>query len=156
MNEKEAFDLLTNNSRWRRQDIKMIGMSDGTTYYNTIRDAKKSITDKTEAVKEVKTRLNRYVAGHDKLLFEEFVDEEDERVKRAQELIKKTNEELAPLEDELEDLKKNIIKKALDAELEKARGNMVNPRDFSVIGKTTGNAMHQKVLENFTQAKRVI
>lgn len=155
-NEKEAFNLLTENSRWRRQDIKMIGMSDGTTYHEVIKGSKARTGELVKLIQEKKETLNKYIQGHDKLLFEQFVSEDDRRVLRAKELIKKVEDELEPLEKELKDLRTNIVKMAFDAELEKARGNFVNPRDFTVITKNDAGAMGNRVLEGFANAKRVL
>lgn len=154
--EKEAFSLLTENSRWRAQDIKMVGASDGQTYAKIINESKQTTVDLTEKVAELKKTLNKYIGGHDKLRFEQFAEEDDPRVVRAKELIDATQEKIAPLEDELKDIKKNIVQKAFDAELEKARGNMERPRDFSVIGRTDNNPQNKQFMENFKQSKRVI
>jgi hypothetical protein len=155
-NEKEAFNLLTEKSRWRRQDIKMLGMSDGTTYYEFIKNSKEKTGELSGKIGELKEKLNKYIAGHDKLMFEDFVAETDPRIVRAKKLIKEVEDEMEPLEKQLKDLRENVIKKAFDAELEKARGNMVSPRDFSVIGKTDGDPRNQRFMETFTNSKRVI
>lgn len=155
-NEEEAFKLLTNTNRWRRQDIRMIGMSDGTTYYKIISESKDAARVVGEKISEKKELLNKYIEGHDKLMFEQFVPETDPRIIRAKELIKKVEDEMEPLENELKELKTNIVQKAFDAELEVARGNIVNPRDFSVIGKSDGSARGNAFIEQFAQSKRVI
>jgi len=156
VNEKEAFELLTNTSQWRRKDIKMLGMSDGLTYHKTIEESKSKSAELSENIKEKKAVLNKYVAGHDKLLFENFVEESDPRIIRAKKLIKEQEEILEPLEKEAKEIKTNIVQKAFDAELEVARGNMVNPKDFSVIGMSDGTARGDAFMENFKGAKRVI
>lgn len=155
-NEKEAFNLLTENSRWRRQDIKMIGMSDGTTYHQIIKGAGEKTKELVRKIADLKETLNKYIAGHDKLLFEQFADKEDPRVQRAQKLIKEVEGEIEPLEKELKELRTNLVKTAFNAELEKARGNLVNPRDFSVIAKTDGTQRGDAVMQGFINSKRVI
>lgn len=155
-NEKEAFNLLTENSRWRRQDIRMLGSSDGTTYYNVIRESKSKAAELQESIRAIKEKRDKYIASHDKLLFEEFVSEDDPRIVRAKELIAKTNEELTPLEDELREVRTNILQKAFDAELEVARGKLVKPRDFTVIGKTDGSPKNERFMQNFIESKSVL
>lgn len=155
-NEKEAFELLTNTSRWRRQDIKMLGCSDGTTYDRTIKENKDRVKELIEKIDILKDALNMYIKGHDRLMFEEFLDEKDARVIRAKKVIKEKQDELDPLEEELKDIRKNIIQKAFDAELEQARGHMENPRDFSVIAKSDGSPRGNEFMKNFAQARRVI
>jgi hypothetical protein len=155
-NEKEAFELMTNNSRWRRQDIKMVGVSDGTTYHKTIEESKQKIADLNETVKEMKQKLNLYIKGHDKLMFEDFLDENDPKVKRAKEVIAKTQKEIDPVEKKLETMRKDIVQIAFEAELEQARGHMENPRDFSVIAKSDGSPRGDEFMKSFAQARRVI
>ena len=155
--EKEAFELLTNNSGWRRRDLKLIGCSDGVTYVEYIKKNKAKISTLTEEIKEKRKTLNKYVQGHDKLMFEQFIDEEDPRVKRAKSLIAELEEEIEPLEKELRDKESNIYKEAFNKALEEARGNIVMPGDFSVIGKVEGNVVGaDNFLENFKKNKAVI
>lgn len=153
-NEKEAFDLLTNRSNWRRQDLRMLGMSDGTTYYETVKGSKSKIAELKEKVKEKKATLNKYIAGHDKLMFEDFAEKDDPRVIRAKKLIKEVEDELEPLEKELYDVQHNIIQTAFNAELDKARGNMVKPRDFTTIAKA--GKEYQGIVDRFSASRRVI
>jgi hypothetical protein len=155
-NEKEAFNLLTENSRWRRQDIKMVGMSDGKTYHETIKGASQKTKDLVQKIAELKETLQKYISGHDKLLFEQFVEKDDPRIVRANALIKEVEDEIAPLEVELKELRTNLVQTAFNAELEKARGNLVNPRDFSVIAKSDGTSRGDAILQGVMNSKRVI
>ena len=155
-NEKEAFNLLTEKSKWRRQDIKMIGMSDGKTYYDVIKNAGAEKTALKEKIQQLKEKRNKYIEGHDKLMFEEFVPETDPRIVRAKAVIKQVDDEIAPAEKELKTLMDGLIQKAFDSEVEKARGNMVNPRDFTVIGKGDGSIKSNATLQSIANARRVI
>lgn len=132
VNEKEAFDLITNTSQWRRKDLKMVGMSDGTTYHSYVREKKASMQSKQEELQKQRDLLNKYIEGHDKLLFEEFASEDDPRVKRAKKLIAKLQKDMEPLENEIKATRASIVQEAFDAELKKAEGNMVMPQDFSM------------------------
>lgn len=153
-NEKEAFNLLTENSRWRRQDIKMIGMSDGTTYHTIIRESKAAIPKLRDELEQLKVERDKLIKGHDRLLFEEFVDAKDPRIVRAKKLIKEVEKKIGPLEEELKELRTNIVKRAHDAELEKARGNMVLPRDFTVTAFGDGSMQGKAALDAFVNSKR--
>jgi hypothetical protein len=154
--EKEAFELMTNKSQWRRHDLKLIGVSDGTAYNSVIDGAGDKVRETKEQMLEMKKTLKKYEAGLEKLLFEEFAEEDDPRVLRAKKLIEDTEAKLAPLQKEIEDYTVNIRQKAFDAELEQARGNIENPRDFSVIMQGAESAAHKQALEGFANAKRVI
>lgn len=154
VNEKEAWTLLTNKSNWRRQDIKMLGMSDGETFHKVIKEAGPRKEELKTQIAEIKKKLNKYIAGHDRLMFEEFAEEDDPRVVRAKELIKKTEDELDPVEAELDALQLGLYEKAFNAELEKARGNMVSPRNFTVIApKGASNPQHKAMLDDFKRSK---
>jgi hypothetical protein len=155
-NEKEAFSLLTENSRWRRQDIKMIGMSDGKTYHETLTKEKQGIQSLVDKIKELRITLDRYIKGHDKLIFEDFLEQDDPKVIRANAKISELEKEISPLEKELQTRKADILKTAFDAELEKARGNIVKPKDFTVITRNQGGVGGENFLENFKNAKRVL
>jgi polyhydroxyalkanoate synthesis regulator phasin len=154
--EKEAFEIMTNRSSWKRHDLRLIGYSDGSAYNEIIRSAGTKARDLGEKVAEIKKDLNRYIAGHDKLRFEDMAEETDPRVVRAKKMIEELQAQVDPLEEELKSLRTNLIGTAFSAELEKARGVIKNPRDFSVITQATNNSQHQQALQNFANAKRVI
>jgi molybdopterin converting factor small subunit len=154
VNEREAFSLLTNKSEWRRRDIKMLGASDGTTYHEVVKSAGPRKEELKEEIKKVKDVLNKYIAGHDRLMFDEFAEEDDPRVQRAKKLIAETEEKLEPLENELKELRENLIKRAFNAELEKARGNMQRPKDFTSTVK--GDKRFEGMMDEFKRTRRVI
>ena len=56
----------------------------------------------------------------------------------------------------MKDIRKNNVSGAFEAELEKARGNIVLPRDFSVISRTDGKKGSEEFMKNFSASKRVI
>lgn len=147
VNEKEAWELLTNRSNWRDRTISMIGVSDGQTFYDVMKQAVPRKHELNTQVKELKEKLNKYIKAHDRLLFEELEDEDSPKVLKAKELIKKTENEIEPLENELRELSNGLYQKAFNAELEKARGNMEQPRDFDHITKAERGKEH--VAANF-------
>lgn len=147
VNEKEADSLLNSTSKWRRQDLRMVGMSDGTTYHEYIRKSQGRILELEKAVKEKQDMINRFIKTEDKLVFEEVADDDDERLVRVRKKIKELQKEFEPMKKEYDDLRSNIIKKAEEAELEKARGNMVTPRRFNVI-KRGDKALEADTINN--------
>lgn len=155
-NEKEAFNLLTENSGWRRKDIKMVGCSDGTTYAKVISESKQATLELQEKVSALKEKLDLYIKGHDRLVFDEFLDENDPKVQRAKTMIAKVQKEMDPLEAQLSDIKKNIMQKAFDAELEKAKGNLVKPQDYTFQARTDGSTSLQELAQQLTKAKSIL
>lgn len=131
--EKEADSILNVNSGWRRQDLKLIGVSDGTTFTKVVQESKLQIAEKERQLKEKKASLNRYIQGHDKLLFEDFLEEDDPKILRAKAKIEELQTEIEPLEIAFKTFKDTVLKRAEEAELEAARGNIEMPRSFKVI-----------------------
>jgi hypothetical protein len=109
-----------------------------------------------EKIAELKKTLNKYVAGHDKLMFEDMAEPTDPRINRANKLIDELKAQIEPLEEELKSIRGNLITTAFNAELEKARGVIKSPRDFTVITQATNNSQHKAALDTFANAKRVI
>lgn len=156
VNEKEAWELITNKSSWRRNDIEMLGMSDGQKFHEIVKAAGPRREELQVEIKALQEKLDKYIKGHDRLLFDEFAEEDDPRVLRAKELIKKTEDEMEPLETELKELRSGLISKAFNAELEVARGNMVRPGNQDILTpQKGGNPSHQAMLENFRKSKGV-
>lgn len=153
-NEKEAWELVSSTSKWRRQDIKMIGMSDGTTYYKTVKQAGPRKAELKDQIVELKKVRDKYIKTHDRFLFEDLLEDDDTKVLRAKKLIADTEAKLEPIEDELESIMKNLVKTATDAELKAAEGNMVMPRNQDVIVANTPDAKrHPNIVDNFKRSR---
>lgn len=122
--QSEAYELIYGRSTWMRKDFTLIGFSDGTTYGRIIASAKEAAQEARAKVKAAQDKLQKYLDGKEKLMFEQFKDENDPMVVRAQSFIEKAEEELRAATSTLKDSTKNIAKAAFDAELEVAKKNM--------------------------------
>lgn len=137
--EKAAHQLIRNPQRvltergFRTLDYELIGVSDGKTYANYVNQEKKKLEGLKEEITQKKNDFRRYVKMLERFKFEEFLDDEDAKVKRAKTVIQKEEKELEELEEKYKNMFKNVPQNAFNAELEVAKGNIEMPEDFSVI-----------------------
>lgn len=144
--ELEAWNLLNNKSNWARRDFKMLGMSDGKTYVSVL----KSSNREKEQLMQERTLLDkdyqRYLQTEERLRFTELKDDTDEMVIKVKGLIKELGDKIQAIDAQVNDYNRITVKKAFDAELEKARGNIVMPSNFDVM--TPIQADREKILAN--------
>jgi hypothetical protein len=144
--ELEAWNLLNNKSNWARRDFKMLGMSDGRTYVEVL----KSSNREKEKLMQERAMLDRdyqkYLQTEERLRFTELKDDTDEMVIKVKGLINDLGEKMRLIDDQVNDYNRITVKKAFDAELERARGNMVAPRNFDIM--TPIQADRDKILAN--------
>ena len=144
--ELEAWNLLNNKSNWARRDFKMLGMSDGKTYVSVLKSSNR------EKEKLMQDRLlldrdyQRYLQTEERLRFTELKDDTDEMVIKVKGLIKELGDKIQVIDAQVNDYNRITVKKAFDAELEKARGNMIMPSNFDVM--TPVSADRGKILDN--------
>lgn len=146
--EKEAWNLLNQRSDWARKDFEMIGCSDGLTYQKIVRESatiKRELQEKVES--EHKT-LRAYLSVLEKLKFEDILDDEHEKVKRAKEQIAKTESVIDKYTAELNDINRTVVDKAFQAELEIAKENNELPRNHDVITPGADNSSRGKIMSS--------
>jgi hypothetical protein len=131
--EAEAWGLFNNRSNWMRRDFKIIGVSDGKTYFDHIKRNRNRASELAQTVAELKQTLQKYLATEDRFRFELLLDESDERVKKAADLRQKVQDEIMAKEQELANINTIVIKEAFNLELNKARGNIRMPSNHDVI-----------------------
>lgn len=144
--ELEAWNLLNNKSNWARRDFKMLGMSDGKTYVSVL---KSSNREKEQLMQErmlLDRDYQRYLQTEERLRFTELKDDTDEMVIKVKGLIKELGDKIQAIDAQVNDYNRITVKKAFDAELEKARGNIVMPSNFDVM--TPIQADREKILAN--------
>lgn len=144
--EHDAWNMLTDKSKWRRHDFKIIGVSDGVTYFNTINSGKSEMASLLEQKAQLQTTFQKYSTTEDRLRFTELKDNNDEMVKKVMALLSDTSKQIADIDGKLKNFNKHLIDKAFNAELEKARGNIVFPSNHDVI--TPVQADRAKILAN--------
>lgn len=144
--EAEAWGLLYNRNNWMRRDFKMLGMSDGTTYYDTVKNAKKEVAEMTQQRAELDSDYQKFLKTEERLRFEELREDTDEMVIRVKGKLKELSDKIQEIDLQLKNVNKMIVDKAFNAELEKARGNIISPSNHDIITPNTGD--REKVLSN--------
>lgn len=144
--EQEAWGILHNRTNWMRRDFKMLGMSDGQTYYDIIRNSKKEVNELSQQRAELQSDYSRYLQTEERLRFTELKDDTDEMVIKVKALIKDLGAKIADIDSKLANINKTIVDKAFNAELEKARGNIVQPANHDII--TPVGSDRDKILNN--------
>lgn len=142
--EQQAWNILTNRSRWTRNDFRVVGVGDGTTFVETLKNAKSKTQELKQELAEAKEVEQRYLKAEDRFRFEEILDEDDDRLKRATKKRKEASEKVRKLKKELDKVQGNIVKKAQDAEYEAAKGNIEMPSNHDVLTPHARNEQERK------------
>lgn len=144
--EAEAWGIMKNRGEWMRRDFKFLGMSDGTTYFEVLKNAKKEANELSARKTAIARDLSRYLDTRDDLKFKQLKDDTDEMVIKVGQKIDELQKESDIVENELKNITKNIVDRAFKAELEKARGNMTMPSNADVI--TPIGSQREVILRN--------
>lgn len=131
--EQEAWGILHNRGNWMRRDFKMLGMSDGKTYYQTLKDSKKEVNNLTNERAILDIDYQKYLKTEERLRFNELREDDDEMVIKVKSKLDEVGGKIAEIDAKLKDFSKTLIDKAFNAELEKARGNMIQPSNYDII-----------------------
>lgn len=146
--ERQAHITLNDRSNWRRRDFELIGVSDGTTYFNMILKQANIKNDLVNEITELKGQLRRYMQTEERLKFDELLDDDNEKVIKVRSIMKEVNDKLDVLEDDLMNIEKTIINKAFNAELDVARGNIEAPRNPDVMTPGADMVQRNKIIAN--------
>jgi len=136
--EEEAWNTMRNRSNWQRQDFKIIGVSDGTQYVESLKNAtkEKEIIDGQIATKS--SEMTRYLNTLDKFKFDQLLDDTDEKVVKVKGIISELQREVDELNKKFSEGYQSIVNKAFNEELERARGHIEFPQNQDV--KTPGGS----------------
>lgn len=150
INEKGAWNLLYNQNRNNLYShrYKIVGVSDGKTYVEMIKNSQGRKSEMERELESTRKDLNRYLGTLDRLKFDELLDDEDAKVKRAKELISENEDKAASLESKIANVDKTIVQEAFDAELEKARGNIEQPNNSDIATPSASGAKRNKILRS--------
>lgn len=144
VHEKEAWDMLYNQSNWKRHDFQFVGFSDGKTYQKMTKEALMEANRLVPEIDAKKKEIARYVALEDRLMIDEIIDLEGDpedavneankgKLKRLQAIRTRLDAELEALEKQHNSATADIVRRATAAELKVAQANWkrekVWPRD---------------------------
>jgi hypothetical protein len=147
IDEAGAWDLLHQNanSMYRRR-YKIVGVSDGQTYVQMIKNANNEKATIESQIAEKNRELTRYYETFDKFKFEELLEDTDPKVIRVKEITTRLQTELSELNSNFANINKVIVSKAFNAEFEKAKGNIEMPSNCDII--TPNQADRNKILKS--------
>jgi len=136
--EQEAWNTLRNRSNWQRQDFKIIGVSDGTKYVESLKNATKEKELIDAQISTKSAEMTRYLNTLDKFKFELLLDDTDEKVAKVKAIISGLQKEIDELNKQFSQGFQSIVNKAFDEELARARGHIEYPQNQDI--KTPGGS----------------
>jgi len=148
VNEKAAWNTLygQNRNNLYSRRYKIVGVSDGKTYVEMLKQGQSKKAETEAEVAELSKTLQRYLNSLDRLKFDEFLEEDNDKVKRANKLIKETEAKLNKAQARLANIDRTIITEAYEAELEKARGNIEQPQNQDVYTPNADPVTRRRIL----------
>lgn len=147
MSEEEAWHALQHRSNSKVR-FKIVGVSDGKTYIETIKNSDIKKNELNNKISTLSMEITRYLNTKDKFKFEELLDDNDPKVIRVNEIINAKQKELDECNLQLQNIQKVVVGQAFQAELEKARGNIIMPKNFDVF---TPDGNREKILRALGQ-----
>jgi hypothetical protein len=135
--EAEAWQIFFNKSNWKRRDFRLIGTSDGTTFYKIVKESMVEARQLEPEIEKKRTELQRYMDAEEKLIMNEAVDMEGDpsdtineqnkqKVNRLRNIIDRIHGELDVIEARYKEVTASVIKRATDAEMEVAKQNQAD------------------------------
>ena len=130
--ETEAYSLLHPTQMTAKRFV-IIGVSDGKTYVEIMKNAGKEKTELQNKVRTLSSDITRYLTTLDKFKFEELLEDTDPKVIRVKEIMNKLQGEIDLANEGLANIQKLVVDKAFNAELEVAKGKIEQPRNNDVF-----------------------
>jgi len=133
--ERSAWDLLycRNWNSINNEKFTIVGVSDGTTYVKMLKEGEKARIELERELQSKSREVTRYMQTLDRFKFDELLSDSDEKVVKVTEIINKLNAEIDELNARLNQIQKEVVTKAFEAELAKATGNIEQPQNFDVL-----------------------
>ena len=128
-----AWELLRGQGNWARRDFTFLGSSDGKIYKKAINESVRKNKDLLLEIKNIKQDITRYLKTEEKLVFEDVVPEDDEKLKRVKSKIKELEERLDKKEELLKGFRERIIREAIKQEVKSAMLNKQIPDNQDII-----------------------
>jgi len=132
VSEPEAYSL-THPTQMNAKRYQIIGVSDGKTYVEIMKNAGKEKQELNNKVRTLSSDITRYLNTLDKFKFEELLEDTDPKVIRVKEIMNKLQGEIDVANEGLANIQKLVVDKAFNAELEVARGHIELPKNNDVM-----------------------
>lgn len=154
--EHEAWDVVNNKSEWKRRDFRLLGVSDGTTYAKMVKESIVKAKVLEPELTAMENEIMRFQKAEENLLTSEAVDMDDledpvnaaniAKVMRLRKIIEKQRSKLEEKKDTYRKLVSDVVKRATEAELEVARGNIEWPGAVNIITPNASPQERKKIL----------
>lgn len=145
--ESEAWGILHNRNNWMRRDFTLLGQSDGTRYFKTIKDAARELPEKRASRDKLASDAARYRQTEDRLRFQELRGDDDEQVRKVTAILADLDAKIAGADAELSSWSRVVEERAFAAELKVAKKNGPKPpRNMDVISPVEAN--REQILAN--------
>lgn len=150
MNKKECQRKFYENTSIYNYEWRFIGRTDGETLRNEQKKNREEIKELEDEKKKYEERLEKFVEKEDELLFDELVDDDDERLQRVEERQEEMKDKIHEINEELSEKRGAAFEEAYEKELQKARENDTElpepPED--VLSSNRNSPKQQEKLNN--------
>ncbi len=132
--EEHAWDLYANQSNWTKRGLMYVGQSDGAVYYEMIKKVKTECKEMQDKINQIKKDLLRYDETFKQFKFKDLMDDKDPKMIKLNSLTAELEKKLDNLIEKHSKIKKEIMDKAIEAEIAIARKNKLPPanKDFKI------------------------
>ena len=144
--EGDAWNMLTNKSKWVRHDFKIVGVSNGQTYFKIMGQGKQEMQEILDQRKQLEVTYQKYSSTEDRLRFTELKDDSDEMVQKVTKILSDLSKQIAEIDSKIKNFNQHLTNKAFNAELEIARGKIEFPSNHDII--TPVSSDREKILSN--------
>jgi len=129
--ENDAYSML-HPTQFNAKHYKIVGVSDGRTYVDIIKNSAQEKIKLEEKVKTLSMNMTRYLKSLDSFKFEELLDDTSDKVIKVKGIISDLEKEIDSTNSSLANIQKSVVDRAFKAELEIAKGNIEQPRKNNV------------------------
>lgn len=165
--EREAWDIINNHSRWKRQDFLFIGYSDGKTYKRIVDESLSESKKLEPQIAAMREEMGKYRAAEEKIIISEAVDMDGDpadavneankqKVLRLRKIMEKQDAKLEVVEKQYRDSTADVVKKATEAEKKVAMENWkkqrVWPGAVHIMTPGVSSRERQRILKAMPQA----
>lgn len=131
--ELDAWNLLTDKSKWRRHDFEIVGVSNGQTYFKIIRNGGVEMSELLEEKNKLVSDIQKYTQVEDRMRFTELRDDTDEAMIKVNKILTDLKGKLKEVDSKIQNFNQDLHNRAFEAELEIARNHIEFPSNQDII-----------------------
>lgn len=127
LEEAQAWEMLKSRGEWRRKDFELIGSSDFKHFKQMISKGAEDEQELRNKLTSLREEVRRYENTFEKFKFEDLLEDNDPKIIKVNEIINKSYKEIEAIKKQIDNHKSDLHQRALDAEIEIAKNNKVQP-----------------------------